>query len=418
MGTFRQLARGWILTPGAGTVTGMVRTLGTGAVKHWTVYEKFFYRASWSLAEVSRLLLTRLVRPLLEDTLDLNIDDTTCGRRGKHVAFAGWFKDASAYAKGEVIHWAHNWIVSAVTLRMKHSPLVRLSLPVQFALYRKRPDCNRQSPFATRQQTAARMVQEAAEALPGVRIRLAVDGQYAARDLLGNLPANAWAVTRIRRDAAVYALPGKPPKGQRGPKPRKGKRLPSLERIAQRTGGWKSIKIAKQGRTVRRQVLGVTCLWHHVCKDRPVRVLIVRDPAGQEQDDFLVCTDPNVPDQEAAQRFYDRWGVEEVIEEAKQCLGMERTQGWSAKTVLRQAPMAMVLVTLVKLWYVQYAASVPALRQKSPPWYQHKHAVSFRDMLSALRRVLWTHRNSANSAFRGKSASFTRSLLATLCRAA
>jgi len=26
--------------------------------------------------------------------IDLKIDDTTCGRWGKHVAFAGYFKDA------------------------------------------------------------------------------------------------------------------------------------------------------------------------------------------------------------------------------------------------------------------------------------------------------------------------------------
>jgi hypothetical protein len=55
--TFRQLAVGWILTPGVGTVTGMIRTLGAAATKHWTVYQKFFYRAAWSLEHLSILLL-------------------------------------------------------------------------------------------------------------------------------------------------------------------------------------------------------------------------------------------------------------------------------------------------------------------------------------------------------------------------
>jgi len=50
----------------------------------------------------------------------LRLDDTAAGRYGKHVSHAGWFKDAScngpAY-RGTVIHWAHNWIIGAVTLR-------------------------------------------------------------------------------------------------------------------------------------------------------------------------------------------------------------------------------------------------------------------------------------------------------------
>jgi hypothetical protein len=416
--TFHQLAYGWVLTPGVGTVTGMIRTLGAWATKHWTVYEKFFYRASWSLEQVSQLLLTRLIGPGLKGVVDLNIDDTTCARRGKHVAFAGWFKDASACAQKEVIHWAHNWILSAVTLRMPQLPDHRLALPVQAVLYRKREDCSRDEPFVTRHQVAARMVHQVAEALPGIRIRLAVDGQYATRDLLGDLPANAWAVTRLRKDAALHALPGIARQGRRGRKPKKGKRLPTPEHLAQRDGPWQKVDILKQGRSVNRRVFGMTCLWPHVCKTQPVRVLIFRDPTGQEPDDYAICTDPTVPDAEAAQRFYDRWGIEEAIEESKQCLGMERTQGWCPRTVLRQAPMAMIFTSLIKLWYVLHAVDVPELRPVRMPWYGHKRSTSFRDMLSAFRRVLWMHRNSANSPSGGKFSNFVRALIDALCSAA
>jgi hypothetical protein len=416
--TFRQVAQGWILTPAAGTVTRMIRTLGPEATKHWTVYEKFFYRAAWSLGEVSHLLLTRLIRPLLNGVVDLNIDDTTCGRRGKHVAFAGWFKDASACARKTVIHWAHNWVVSAVTLRLPELPGLRLALPVQAILYRKAPDCTREAPFRTRQQIAARMVRDVSEALPGVRIRLAIDGQYATKELLRDLPANTWAVTRLRKDAALNALPGPRRRGKRGRTAQKGKRLASLKQLAKRAKEWKTVKILKQGRSVTRRVASLTCLWFHVCRDRPVRVLIIRDPAGLEPDDYAVCTDPAVPEAEAVQRFYDRWGIEEAIEESKQSLGMERTQGGCAETVQRQAPLAMILTSLVKLWYVKHAATHPDLRPKPGPWYTHKQSVSFHDMLAALRRVLWTHRNSTNSPPRGEFAKYIQSLVSVLCDAA
>ena len=43
--TWQQIALGWVLHRGPATVTGMFRTIGSLANRHWTVYEKFFYRA-------------------------------------------------------------------------------------------------------------------------------------------------------------------------------------------------------------------------------------------------------------------------------------------------------------------------------------------------------------------------------------
>ena len=135
--------------------------LGGQADRHWTCYHKFFYRAAWNLQELSAILLQRVIHPLAlaagkrdattgKLVLDLHIDDTTVGRYGKHVAHTGWYKDAScngpAY-KGTVIHWAHNWLVGCVTLRLADWPMVRWALPTFFALYRKAQDCNASHPW-------------------------------------------------------------------------------------------------------------------------------------------------------------------------------------------------------------------------------------------------------------------------------
>ena len=162
---------------------------------------------------------------------------------------------------------------------------------------------------------------------------------------------------------------------------------------------WKAITVLKQGRKVKRWVWGVTCLWYHVCKDRPIRMAIVRDPAGKQQDDFFFCTDAGVSDPEIVQRYHDRWGVEEAILESKQQIGFESTRGWCSKTVHRQAPLAMVLTTLVKAWYSKWAPVKPSLLPPSTPWYPGKTHPSSADMLSALRGVLWQHRISPNSGF-------------------
>ena len=413
--TWQQIALGWVLRRGPATVTGIFRTLGKMADRHWTVYQKFFHRAAWSLDTLSAYLMVHVIGPMIVESgvfdtnsgkpvADLNIDDTTAGRYGKHVAHAGWFKDASATGpatKGTVIHWAHNWLVGAVTLRLPRWKWVRWVLPAVFALYRKPPDCDRNHPFATRQVLATRMVCQMVEALPGVLIRVAADGQYATREMVHGLPKGANLVSRIRRDAALYALPpSRRPKGKRGASPKKGRRLPTPRQIAsRRTKGWKMITVCQQGREVQREILGITCLWYHVCRAVPIRLVLVRDPNGRQEDDFFFCTDAAVPDEQIVQRYYDRWGVEECILESKQQMGFETTRGWCSKTVNHQAPLAMVLVTLVKAWYARCALREPSLLPEGVPWNPSKTRPSFLDMLSALRRVLWRHRISLNSRF-------------------
>jgi len=431
---WQQILLGWLLHRGPATVTGMIRTLGSLAIRHWTVYHKFFYRASWSLSELSARLLRAVVYPLIleaglrdagtgKPVADLHIDDTTTGRYGKHVAHAGWFKDAScsgpAY-RGTVIHWAHNWIVGAVTLRLPRWPLVRWALPVLFALYRKRPDCDAIRPFRTRQQMAASMVYQAAQALPEVLWRVCADGQYATRDVVTGLPREANLVSRIRSDAALHALPsGRRRKGcRRGPVPQKGRRLPSLKELGQTTRGWQTVTVTHQGRQVQRKVLGIVCLWFHVCRSQPVRVVIVRDPLGRQKDDYFFCTDANVTEQQIVQRAVDRWGVEESIQEAKQQMGFENTRGWCSKTVNRQAPLAMVLTTMVKAWYARAALKEPRLLPRGTPWLPDRQRPTFLDMLSALRGVLWRHRISPNSTMTKQVHKLLATVTYALCAAA
>lgn len=413
--TFQQIAWGWVLKRGPTTVTGIFRVLGQLADRHWTVYQKFFYRAAWSLDQLSQALLIQVIYPMILESgvfdqttakpiADLAIDDTTVGRCGKHVAHAGWFKDASTSGsshKGTVIHWAHNWIVGALTLRLPRWPMVRWVLPAVFALYRKRSDCKAKETFATRQELAGQMIQRTAQALPEVQLRVSADGQYANRPVVEALPEGVNLVSRIRRDAAIYQLPPKRrPKGKRGPKPKKGKRLPCPRKIAAyRKNGWQKITVCKQGYQVQRLVLGLVCLWYHVCRGVPIRLVIVRDPAGKEKDDFFFCTDARVPEAQIVQRYYDRWGAEEAILESKQHMGFESTQGWCSKTVNRQAPLAMILLSLVKAWYARCALVEPSLLPEVMPWYSQKRHPSFVDMLSALRKVLWHDRISSNSRF-------------------
>jgi hypothetical protein len=431
--TFLHIVTGWVLCRSRPTVTNLVCTIGSSlcshAGRHWTVYEKFFYRAAWSLPQISRLLLTRLIVPLIDRCamgleVDLDIDDTTCSRCGKHVAWAGYFKDASiSNTTRAVVHWAHNWVIGAVVMRDKRWPKWVIGLPVLFTLYRKRGDCDKAHPFLTRQQIAAQMIRDTRQALPGRTIRIAADGQYATREVIGaaaGIESNL--VSRLRSDAAIYALPPKHKRFKRGRRKKRGRRLPTPKQLARRRKtGWRTVKVLAYGKRVERRVLAITCLWYHVSKDSPVKLLIVRDPSGKQKDDFLFCTDPTVPDQQIIERFAARWPIEECIRDAKQTGGLEQVQGWCKRTVERQAPLALIVQTLVKAWYLLHGANAASAQPKGAKvcgWLREKDHPSYLDMLATLRRVLWTHRIKCNSTFVGRVRRLLEPLRFTLCAAA
>lgn len=435
--TFLHVASGWVLCRSRPTVTSLVLTIGTRllghAAKHWTTYEGFFYRAAWSLGDLSRLLLVRVVMPLVDEfgvdggqaPVSLKIDDTTAARHGKHVAYAGYFKDGSASnTLKTVCHWAHNWVIGCIHFRCRLWPEWVISLPVLFALYRKRKDCNQKHPFQSRHQMAAQMLRETREALPSRKIELGADGQYATRVLCAELKPGENLVSRIRSDAALHRLPPKRRSRGRGRPPRKGDRLPPPREMARRRKkGWRTVEVLAYGKRVKKQVLSIVCLWPHVCRYQPIKLVMVRDPAGKQPDDFFFCTDPQVSDERIVERAAARWPIEGCFRDAKQYGGFEQVQGWCPRTVERQAPFALLVQTLVKAWYIRYATGKAAARirpegHEACGWLPEKSHPSYLDMLATLRRVLWEDRINHNSTLGGRVRAVWEALRFTLCAAA
>jgi hypothetical protein len=256
---------------------------------------------------------------------------------------------------------------------------------------------------------------------------VAVDGQYATNVLCSELKPELGEslVSRVRRDAALHELPPtRRAPGRRGPLPLKGKRLPTpVVMAARRKVGWREVEVLAYGERVRKQVLPVVCLWTAVRGYEPVKLLIARDPEGKQDDDFFFCTDPAVPDERVIERVAARWPIEEAVRDAKQHMGMEKVQGWCPRTVERQAPLAMVLQTLVTAWFIAHVATrgAAAFRPSSPdscPWLrERKSHPSYLDMLACLRWALWKDRIPPDSALSGKNRGIMKPLRYTLCGA-
>ena len=69
--------------------------------------------------------------------------------------------------------------------------------------------------------------------------------------------------------------------------------------------------------------------------------------------------------------------------DAKGQLGFEQPQGWTKRAVQRTAPVAMLLYSVVVLWFSRegHRHYRPPVR----PWYTGKTQASFADMVATLR---------------------------------
>jgi len=67
---------------------------------------------------------------------------------------------------------------------------------------------------------------------------------------------------------------------------------------------------------------------------------------------------------------------------------------------------------LVILWYLEHGETEEDIAQveAQAPWYLHKEAPSFADMLAGIRREIWTARFSAQPVFKRVSEKIRRLL--------
>ena len=283
-----------------------------------------------------------------------------------------------------------------------------IGIPVNARLHRKAHP-------ATTVAHAAEMVRQLAGWLPGRSFHLCADGAYAF--LAGAGLARTHVASRMRRDAALYeAAP--PPAGRRGRPRTKGERLPTPPGLAAQARGrdWQRVSFDVRGQAAERLVYVRDVLWHSVNNGALVRLVVVRDPAGNEPDDFFFTTDLAATGAQAASRHAGRWSIEVAFRDVKQDLGGENPQCWRRRGPERAAALSLWLHGLIWRWRLDAHPAGAAWPIK--PWYRRKTTPSFLDALASLRRVLWSERTTSLSSPAHDNGEITAALLDTLAYAA
>lgn len=375
---FTSLVCGWVLCTGRRTVTGMIRFAELFTPRPHDAYHRFFSKARWSMTELWRLLLILLVKLFYPSgIIPLDLDDTLYHRPGKKVSGASKWRDPVRSEK--IIVFARGLNLIVLTLRV-YPPWggEPIGLPINMRLRIK------DGPGHI--DLAAEMLAEVAQWLPERRFMCHCDGFYTAlidRDL-----PQTHLISRMRKDAIIFDLPPKV-KQKRGRKRVRGQLLPKPFALARSIKEFKLAKTVERGKKRKRLLWSKKLIWYHVSK-RPVMLVISRDPAGKEKDEFLVTTDLDLTAAQVVSRFAGRWSIEDTFKNTKQLLGGQQPQTFKRKGPERAAAMSFWLYSVVWLWYLRNRKLWKILPRL--PWYRQKATPSFADALAALRRELWQER--------------------------
>ena len=383
---FIDLLTAWVLYPGRHTITHLWQVMDPLRRRRYEAYAAFLREGRWPRPALfwrrwTQLLVAGVARlsESIGEELSLLLDDTLLHKTGRKVAGAGQYHDAVRSTKARTVTaWGLNVVVLAlhVTPPWGGEPW---AVPINVRIHHKGE--------ATLLDLAEAMIREVSEWLPQYRFALSADGAYAAL-ARRHLPRTA-VYSRMRRDAALYAAPPARKKGQRGRPRKRGERLPTPTQWADTLpqSSWKSATVAVRGKTQQRFVVSQTVLWYKTCPDALVLMVLVRDPAGREPDDFFFTTDSTATAVAVLEHYGGRWTIEETFRATKQQLHAETPQSWTAWGPERVVVSGFLTYGLVWFWYLLTQGAEPTMLQR--PWYRTKRTPSFVDALAELRTHLW-----------------------------
>lgn len=401
---------GWILDPGAVTFA-LVATMTSGQTHH-EKFHRFFSRGTWEPDNLGRLIFMRLLGWLAQGSpMRIAVDDTLAEKTGKNVFGIDSHLDAvRSTKKRRVFSFGHCWV--AVTVLMPLPFCKRCwALPVLFRLYRNKKTCAKKNyEYKKKTELAREMLDLIVAWADGRPIELAGDSAYSCSTVVKGLPETVSLFGSMRPDAVITALPedeepqqdktkskrkkvGDKKNGKRkrrGRKPKRGKTLPKPEELAKdESCPWQTCTVDLNGKQTKVTYKDYFGQWYRACGVNLLHIVVVLVPNGTVSYRVFFSTNAALSVQEVLSGYSRRWSIEVCFCELKQYLGFADSAARKKEAVLRTAPFVGLIYSLLIIWFVENeiyntSLAMPPVR----PWYTHKTALSFEDILRAARRAI------------------------------
>jgi len=384
-----RLLLGAILARGRRTVTSWIRAAGlSGEYRRCYAGVAAAGRRTDAMAAD---LLHGVVRPLVAaaERVTLALDDTPTPRCGPAVQGAGIHHNPTPGPAGSPYVYGHVWVV--VGLLALHPLWGVIALPLLARLYVRRKDlgsidARHRPPFRTKLELAVELLQWAVRHLRswGKSVWVVADGAYAKAAFLKPMKSlGVTVVSRLRKDAALWTVPGPRPAGRRGrPRVYGADRIHLAKRAGQRRG-WQTGSFDLYGKTTVKRYKTFLATW------RPaggvIRVVLVDEPTGWRA---YFGTDPGVTVADILGAVADRFALETTFRDVKDVVGAGQQQVrfvWASVGALH---LCLWAFTLTEAWAWGRPETGLTEHRVASPWDVEPRRPSHADKRRAWRREL------------------------------
>jgi hypothetical protein len=263
-----------------------------------------------------------------------------------------------------LVSWGHEWVV--LCLILVHPfwvPTKVFALPVAVRLYRnhqgltkgKKESAKAKKPkpnHCTRPELALELIVLVAGWFPDDEIVITGDSAYGGQSILKPLPPNVHLISHVHPKAALYEpAPPRSAKAKEAPR-KKGKRLPGMAEWAEDPKAlWTTLAFDQFGLHATLAVKTMQALYYKAGGDRLLSIVLVRDLEGGRPDQIFYCTKLDWDASQILTAYSYRWAIGCTFRDSKQFLGLEDPANRLARAVERTAPMALLLYSLVVVWF-------------------------------------------------------------------
>jgi hypothetical protein len=384
-----RLFLGAILARGRRTVTSWIRAAGLGDEFRpcYTTVSAAGKRSD----RIAARLAHEVVKPLVADAprLVLALDDTPTPRYGSLVQGAGVHHNPAPGPAGSPFVYGHVWVVLGLLAR--HPAWGVIALPLLARLYVRRKDLvgidkPHRPVFSTKLEMAVGLVRWAKVWLGflGKPLWVVADGAYAKAPFLK--AARGLAVTvvsRLRKDAALRAVPGPRPPHRRGPNRTYGEGRISLAKRAGQTRGWASGTFELYGKKVAKRYKTFVATWRPA--GGAIRVVLVDEPKGWVA---FFCTDPEATVADILGLVAERFSLETCFRDCKEIVGAGQQQVRHVWASVGSFHLCLWAFTMTEAWAWGRDEGDLVAHRKDSPWDDKPRRPSHADKRRAWRREL------------------------------
>ena len=380
---------GAILARGRRTVTSWIRAAGLSddyRPCHTTVA---------AAGKKSDLIAAHLahggVKPLVAgaDRLTFAIDDTPTERYGRHVQGAGVHHNPTPGPAGGPFVYGHVWVV--LGLLAAHPTWGIVALPLLARLYIREKTLAAMAPtnrpaFRTKLELAVELMRWARcwLGMLGKPVWVVTDGAYAMAPFLK--PMRALAVTvvgRLRKDAALWTVPGPKPKHRRGPQPTYGERRIVLAKRGGQKRGWTTGTFTLYGKATVKRYKTFVATWRPA--GGAIRVVLVDEPNGWVA---FFCTDTAASVADVLTAVADRFSLEVTFRDLKDVVGAGQQQVRRVRASVGAFHICLWTFTMTEAWAWRRDEKGLVGHRIASPWDDAARRPSHADKRRAWRREL------------------------------